>query len=92
MAKITINGVGYTSVDQVPPELRAVYERASRTGKSVSLTYTPPPAGTLPAANLQMMPAAPGGAGTPERRLSWIWVVLLAGVAAFLTYLYQRAH
>jgi hypothetical protein len=92
MATITINGVEYTSVDQVPPELRAVYERASQTGKTVSLTYKPKSIDELPPDIRQKVSEALGSAGRPQRTPTWLWAVVVATLAAVLTYLYQHAR
>jgi hypothetical protein len=92
MIKITINGVEYKSADQVPPELRDVYQKASQTGKSISLTYKPKSVADLPPEIRQKVSEALGSAGAPERKPLWVWAVLIATLAATLVYLYQRMH
>jgi hypothetical protein len=90
-SRINTNGAEHESPDQVPPELRAEYEKAAKTGASFSLRYKPPTAGEL-------LPDVPQkiqdsmGTPTPLRVPAWLWVVVLAGVASLLLYLYQNAR
>jgi hypothetical protein len=90
--RVNVNGVEYDSPDQVPPELRAEYDKAAKTGASVSLSYKPPTTGELPPDGSRQVQNSLGSAATPLRVPAWLWVVLLAGLASLLLYLYQNAR
>jgi hypothetical protein len=90
--RIKTNGAEYESPDQVPPELRAEYDKAAQTGASFSLRYKPPTAGELLPDVPQKVQDTMGSAPTPLRVPAWLWVVVLAGLASLLLYLYQNGR
>jgi len=90
--RIRINGVEYDSPEQVPAELRAIYEKARQTGRSVSLDYKPKAAGALPS-DVHAQPSDVLGSSTGERRVPlWVWAFAVATLAALLLYLAQHAR
>jgi hypothetical protein len=80
-SRINTNGAEHESPDQVPPE-----------GASFSLRYKPPTAGEPLPDVPQKIQDSMGSAPTPLRVPAWLWVVVLAGVASLLLYLYQNAR
>jgi hypothetical protein len=94
--RITINGVDYDSPDQIPPELRTVYEQAQQRMKvkdvrvvSVNLS-----------ANRDRPLVSPGtvsdatGSVEPERSsFRWLWMaVVIATLVSYGLYFYLRAR
>lgn len=84
--KITINGVDYESVDQLPPEMRAIYEQAMHAPKGLTVNGRPATMDELPP-DVRDIVSNALGSGARERSVpgwaSTVLFIVLVSVAYF---------
>jgi len=83
--KITVNGVEYASVDQLPPDVREAYQKAlaKATASTMSITVNGQAVDDVPADVAAVVGSA---LGHPLRRSVPLWLVLvLLGLFALVT-------